>query len=164
MADLGGRPGLRRGLCGALSRRGLFAFSAQGGELNRDEMRAYLLALSLLAVVAVSLATSLEPWFQSWAGSRSQSGSPIQVALGDSRKLFAKHVFFKADAYFHNGYYPTIYDNNQGYEKAHIVEDMHESGEESEPNFLGKPRDWVDAFSRHFYPTRHTHLGLCANG
>ena len=122
-------------------------------------MRAYLLALSLLAVVTFSLATSLEPWFQSWAGSRSQSSSLVQVALGDSRKLFAKHVFLKADAYFHNGYYPTIYDNNQGYEKAHIAEDMHAGGEESEPNFLGKPKDWVDAFSRHFYPTRHTHLG-----
>jgi tetratricopeptide (TPR) repeat protein len=82
----------------------------------------------------------------------------VQVALGDSRKLFAKHVFLKADAYFHNGYYPTIYDNNEGYEKAHIVEDMHESAEESEANFLGKPKDWLDAFSRNFYPTRHRHL------
>ncbi len=122
-------------------------------------MRAYLLSLSALGVVAFSLATSVEPWFQTWAGSRAQSSSLLQVALGDSRRLFAKHVFFKADAYFHNGYYPTIYDNNQGYEKAHLVEDMHASGEEKEPNFLGKPKDWIDAFSRHFYPTRHTHLG-----
>src|SRR6185436_11333355 len=103
-------------------------------------MRAYL-HFSLLAVVAFSLATTLEPWFQGWAGNRAQSSSLVQVALGDSRKLFAKHVFLKADAYFHNGYYPTIYDNNQGFEKAHIVEDMHESGEEREANFLGKPLD-----------------------
>jgi len=118
-----------------------------------------LLSLTLLATLAFSLATSLEPWFQGWAGSRAQSSSLVQVALGDSRKLFAKHVFLKADAYFHNGYYPTIYDNSQGYEKAHIAEDMHASSAESEPNFLGKPRDWVDAFSRHFYPTRHRHIG-----
>src|SRR5436190_22792663 len=122
-------------------------------------MRTYLLSLSTLAVIAFSLAPSLEPWFQSWAGNRSQSSSLLQVALGDSRKLFAKHVFFKADAYFHNGYYPTIYDDSQGYEKAHIAEDRHTTGEEAESNFLGQPKDWVDAFSRHFYPTRHTHLG-----
>ena len=24
--------------------------------------------------------------------------------------------------------------------------------------FLGKPRDWIDAFSRQFFPSRHTHL------
>jgi len=124
-------------------------------------MRAYLLSLGLLAMTAFCLATTVEPWFQSWGGNRSQSGNLLQVALGDGRKLFAKHVFTKADAYFHNGYYPTIYDNNQGYEKAHIVEDMQKAGgdEEGESNFLGKPMDWIDRFGRNFYPARHTHLG-----
>jgi len=27
-----------------------------------------------------------------------------------------------------------------------------------EKGFLGKPRDWIDAFSRQFFPARHTHL------
>jgi tetratricopeptide (TPR) repeat protein len=124
-------------------------------------MRAYLLSLALLAAVAFSLSTCLEPWFQSWAGSRTKSDNVVQVALGDGRKLFARHVFLKADAYFHNGYYPTIYDNKEGYEKAHIAQDMHKHGEDEEDgeNFLGKPKDWIDQFSRHFYPARHTHLG-----
>ena len=124
-------------------------------------MRAYLLSLGLLATSAFCLATTVEPWFQGWEGNRSQSGNLLQVALGDGRKLFAKHVFTKADAYFHNGYYPTIYDNNEGYEKAHIVEDRHKAGEEAEDerNFLGKPLDWIDRFGRNFYPSRHTHLG-----
>jgi hypothetical protein len=124
-------------------------------------MRAYFLSLGLLAMTAYCLATTVEPWFQGWEGNRNQSGNLLQVALGDGRKLFAKHVFTKADAYFHNGYYPTIYDNNEGYEKAHIVEDMHKAGAEAEQekNFLGKPLDWIDRFGRNFYPSRHTHLG-----
>ena len=124
-------------------------------------MRAYLLSLGLLAMTAFCLATTVEPWFQGWAGNRSQSGNLLQVAFGDGRRLFAKHVFTKADAYFHNGYYPTIYDNNEGYEKAHIVEDMRKAGEEDErdASFLGKPMDWIDRFGRNFYPSRHTHIG-----
>ena len=123
-------------------------------------MRAYLLTLTLLAVLAVSLATKLEPWFQAWEGNRTRSANMLQVALGDSRRLFAKHFFVKTDAYFHNGYYPTIYDNKEGYAKAHISEDMHqEGGDEEAENFLGKPRDWIDRFGRNFFPARHTHLG-----
>lgn len=112
-------------------------------------------------MTAFSLATTVEPWFQGWEGNRNQSGNLLQVAFGDGRRLFAKHVFTKADAYFHNGYYPTIYDSNEGYEKAHIVEDMYKAGEEAEEkkNFLGKPMDWIDRFGRNFYPSRHTHLG-----
>jgi tetratricopeptide (TPR) repeat protein len=124
-------------------------------------MRVYLPSLGSLAIVAFSLATVLEPWFQKWEGNRATSANVLQVALGDSRRLFARHTFVKADVYFHNGYYATIYDSKEGYSKAHIAEDMHpEDGEEEETeNFLGTPRDWIDRFSRHFFPARHTHLG-----
>jgi tetratricopeptide (TPR) repeat protein len=124
-------------------------------------MRAYLLSVALLAVLGVSLATTLEPWFQNWVGSRTKSNNLLQVALGDSRRLFARHFFTKADVYFHNGYYPTIYDNRAGFDKAHVGEAVHGHGEEEEEaeDFLGKPRDWIDRFSRHFFPARHTHLG-----
>src|SRR5687767_7395127 len=30
---------------------------------------------------------------------------------------------------------------------------------EKEMDFLGEPKDWIDRFSRHFYPSEHTHLG-----
>jgi tetratricopeptide (TPR) repeat protein len=124
-------------------------------------MRAYLLSLSLLAVVAVSLATMMEPWFQNWAGSRTKSDNLLQIALGDSRRMFARHFFTKADVYFHNGYYPTIYDDRKGFEDAHVGEAVHSQGQEAEEalDFLGKPRDWIDRFGRNFYPARHTHLG-----
>jgi tetratricopeptide (TPR) repeat protein len=121
-----------------------------------------ILSVGFLAVVGFSLVTVLEPWFQSWAGSRTQSANVLQIALGDGRRLFARHVYLKADAYFHNGFYPSIYDDRGGYEDAHIAESVHSDGdadEELKENFLGKPKDWIDRFSRHFYPTRHTHLG-----
>src|SRR5687768_15635828 len=108
-------------------------------------MRAYLLSLALLVVMAFSLSATLEPWFQSWQGSRTQSVNVVQVALGDSRRLFASHFYSKADAYFHNGYYPSIYDSKESGEKAHMAEGVHEDGKEAEEgqNFLGQPKDWL---------------------
>src|SRR6185436_1226965 len=95
-------------------------------------MRSFLLPISLLGSVAFSLAACLEPWFQSWKGSRTKSDNVLQTALGDGRKLFASHFYAKADAYFHNGYYPTIFDNKEGYARAHIAEDMHKEGEDEQ--------------------------------
>ncbi len=131
-------------------------------------MSADRLSLSLLAVLAFSLGTMLEPWFQTWQGNRASSANVLQVALGDSRRLFARQVYVKADAYFHKGYYPTIYDNQAGFEKSHIqdsTEPTHHPDEHEEAeDFLGKPKDWIDGFSRHFFPSRHTHLGESAGG
>jgi tetratricopeptide (TPR) repeat protein len=118
-------------------------------------MHPALLLIGLLFVVNFSLATWLEPHFQNWSGSRTQSGNLMQVALGDGRKLFARHAFTRADVYFHSGYYPSIYDGREDFDKAH-------SGQKSdakEYDFLGEPRDWIDRFNRNFFPSRHTHLG-----
>lgn len=127
-------------------------------------MRAYLLSVSLLAIVAFSLITTIEPWFQSWSGNRAQSDNVIQVALGDSRRMFARHFYTKADAYFHSGYYPSIYDSKEGFnENAISGEDAAHDEEKCEGEFLGKPHDWLDAFSRNFFPSRHVHLGECTD-
>jgi tetratricopeptide (TPR) repeat protein len=128
-------------------------------------MKRSRLQLLFLLVLCVSAATWLEPWFQTWSGNRAGSANVLQVALGDGRRLFARHVYAKADAYFHNGYYPSIFDRPQGMQKAHLTHETGhtESGEEEEDHaFMGPPRDWIDAFSRHFYPSRHTHLGEAA--
>ena len=119
-------------------------------------MRPFLLTLSLLGTLAFSFATTLEPWFQSWKGSRTKSDNLLQTALGDGRKLFASHFYAKADAYFHNGYYPTIFDNKEGFSQSHIAGGAHGGEDESAVNFLGKPLDWIDSFGRHFFPARHT--------
>jgi tetratricopeptide (TPR) repeat protein len=112
----------------------------------------------LLVVVIFCFSTWLEPRFQHWQ--RSKSGDVMTVALGDSRRLFARHFYVKADAYFHNGYYPSIYDTKGGGElhMATVSSGNHEE-HEKEMDYLGKPKDWIDGFSRHFFPSVHTHLG-----
>ena len=84
---------------------------------------------------------------------------PVEVILGDARRLFAGYFFTKADIYFHNGYYPSIFDEGPRHENhmatgTGAVEQTH--GDEAD--FMGKPRDWIDRFSRSFYPSTHTHL------
>lgn len=120
----------------------------------------------LLLASALCLVTWLEPWFQSWAGSRTDTANVLSVALGDSRRLFAKHFYVKADAYFHSGYYPSIFDNRPEDDKLHMAASAG-SGHAAHEDLPdpGKPRDWIDRFSRHFYPSVHTHLGegKCCN-
>ncbi len=115
--------------------------------------------IPLLFVTAFSLSTWLQPWFANWSGSRSKSTDILTVALGDSRRLFAKHFYVKADAYFHSGYYPTIFDDQPDNGKLHMAGSRSGSPQEEGADFLGPPRDWVDRFSRHFYPSTHRHLG-----
>ena len=83
------------------------------------------------------------------------------LAMGDARRLFANQFFVKADAYFHSGMYPSIYDNRQSFKTPHIAEDsgaMKSKNTGDETAFLGQPRNWIDAFGRQFYPSVHTHL------
>jgi hypothetical protein len=35
---------------------------------------------------------------------------------------------------------------------------VHSKNSGEEESFMGPPRDWIDAFGRHFFPDRHTHL------
>src|SRR5262245_12089049 len=84
-------------------------------------MRALWLLYAFLLAGAAALSTWLEPWFQNWAGNRTKSGNVIATALGDSRKLFARHFYVKADAYFHAGYYPSIFDTRAESDKLHMA-------------------------------------------
>ena len=126
-------------------------------------MPAPWLILTLLFGVCFSSATVLDSWRQTWSGNRSQSGSMLQVLMGDSRRMFANHFFVKADVYFHSGYYPTIFDQVKKEERLHIQdndghdEEGHRDGDE-EGDFLGEPRDWIDRLGRNFFPTEHSHL------
>jgi tetratricopeptide (TPR) repeat protein len=94
--------------------------------------------------------------------------------------LFANHFFVRSDVYFHSGYYPSIFDEARQ-EENHLAEgagareakdesghihDEHAAHEHSEHcdhdseegDFLGRPKDFMDRFSRHFFVTQHTHL------
>jgi tetratricopeptide (TPR) repeat protein len=120
----------------------------------------WLLLVALL-VFCFGLAANLQPQFQTLESSRRQSNNFFNLLLGDSSRIFANSFFVKADSYYHSGYYPTIFDNNSNFQTPHIAEDTgdvasHNHGEDE--SFLGPPRDWIDAFGRHFIPNRHTHL------
>jgi len=119
----------------------------------------WLLALALL-VVCFGTAAHLEPQFQAWQGSRS-SGDIFNVVLGDSRRMFANSFYVKADEYYHSGYYPTMFDDNAAFQTTHMAADtgaVNSKNTGDEHGFLGPTRNWIDAFGRHFFPNRHTHL------
>src|SRR6266436_8743301 len=123
--------------------------------------RIWRLALCALFVLCFGLAAGLDTWFQSWQGNRTKSSDVLSTLLGDGRKMFARHFFVKADAYFHSGYYPTVFDNREAFQTPHMAEDagaVNGRNQGDENSFLGKPRDWIDAFSRQFFPSVHTHL------
>ena len=63
------------------------------------------------------------------------------------------------------------HEPQEGENNDHDAEEHHHDGEEHDHNgeghdeeheramaFLGEPRDWIDRFSRQFYPSRHQHL------
>lgn len=115
----------------------------------------------LLLVLAFGQAAAIDKWFQGWRGNRADAGNLLEVLIGDARKMFSNHFFLKADAYFHAGYYPSIFDNKESFQTAHIAEDsgaMEGLNEGDEDSFMGKPKDWIDRFNRHFYPSVHVHL------
>jgi tetratricopeptide (TPR) repeat protein len=119
------------------------------------------LLMVALVVLCVGIGANLQPRFQAFESSRHQSDNFFNLLFGDSSRIFANSAFIEADAYYHSGYYPTIFDNNEAFKTPHMAEDTgdiasHNQGEET--SFLGPPRDWLDAFGRHFMPNRHTHL------
>jgi tetratricopeptide (TPR) repeat protein len=122
--------------------------------------RTWFLAWLALWVASFGLAATLEPQFQARRWSRTQ-GDVFYVILGDSRRMFANGFYTKADAYYHSGFYPTIFDDTKAFQTAHMAEDtgaVSSKNQGDEATFMGPPRNWLDAFGRHFFPDRHTHL------
>src|SRR5580692_10130176 len=118
----------------------------------------WLLGL-LLLVICFTLAAGLDARFESRHDSH--SGDVMTLLLGDSRRMFANHFFVKADAYFHSGFYPSVFDNRESFQTAHIAEDagaMKGKNTGDELGFMGPPRDFIERFERNFMPSRHTHL------
>jgi tetratricopeptide (TPR) repeat protein len=142
--------------------------------------RTYFLLLLALLVVCFGLAARLEPRYQFMRLNQARnqwtmdlhgdlkpirwsraSGDFFTVALGDSRRMFANEFFAKADEYYHSGYYPSIFDDNTAFQTPHMAEDtgaVSSKNRGDEHGFLGPTRNWIDAFGRHFFPDRHTHL------
>lgn len=135
------------------------------------------LILLLLLSLAFSTLTFVLPKYLVWADVHAHGDSLLASFMGDSRRLFANQLFTEADVYMHSGYYPTIFDTKKLHEpkpnsskiqelEAHVAHEKeehenhagHEEHEEEGGDFLGKPLDWIDSFSRHFFITEHSHL------
>lgn len=123
--------------------------------------RPALIAFALLSG-CFALAVTVEPALATTRPYLRHEHTPVEVILGDARRFFATHFFVKADVYFHSGYYPSVFDDTSEHHDTHIATDAdavaahHDENEDHD--FLGKPLDLIDQFSRSFYPSTHTHL------
>ena len=119
-----------------------------------------LITLAGLVSLAFTLATGLVSRAENWS-SHAPADNLFGMMFGDARQLFANQFFTMADVYFHSGYYPSVFDQNASAEKEIISQSKgKKETEEDEKNedFLGRPKDWIEAFGRHFKITQHTHL------
>lgn len=98
----------------------------------------------------------------------SEKPSILKALLGDSRRMFANHFFIKSDEYFHAGYYPSIFDQAateaKGGGSAVVTGAVTGDAHAGEVEWMGEPRDWIERFSRNFFPTEHVHLDALGDG
>ena len=87
-----------------------------------NSSRTLFLGLLALLVFSFGLAAYLQPQYVEMPLSRAD-GDIFKITLGESRALFANEFYVKADAYYHSGFYPTIFDNNEAFKTAHVGED-----------------------------------------
>lgn len=155
---------------------------------RENQVAARVGACLVLGVLTCATAASwLQPRLETLStGSNLANRSVSEVVLGDFRRLMANQFMVKADEYFHSGYYPSIFDQakkSSGVMAAEIREDErsqlvspkakeehedhdhdahHDEHEEKEgheeADFLGRPRDVIEAFGRYFFASSHTHL------
>jgi tetratricopeptide (TPR) repeat protein len=136
-------------------------------ELGRVELLVVLLCLTLAFGLAARVGPQVEARL---AANGVTDDNPVARWLGDSRQMFANSFFVKADAYYHSGYYPTIYDDNTPFKTPHIGEDsstMKSKNSGDETTIFGHPNNWVERFELNFFPSYHTHLdegGVDGNG
>ena len=81
---------------------------------------------ALMLTVCFTLAVVLEPVFERIRPANDASSNMLIALMGDSRRLFAAHFFAEADAYFHSGFYPTIFDTAKPENPKHLKEEAHE--------------------------------------
>ena len=114
----------------------------------------------LLLVCCFAAGAYVEPRLGYLPLYKRHSGNPLEILLGESRRLFAGQASAKADAYFHSGMYPTIFDARPA-RSSHVGAGagLSEKHEDDAASFLSQPKDIIDRFSRSFYPSEHRHLG-----
>ena len=98
--------------------------------ISRSGWRDWLV-VRLWLMLAFCLAAHIGPQLEArLAANGAGDETPVARWLGDSRRLFAISFYTKADAYFHSGYYPTIFDNNAPFKTAAYGEDSGADGKQ----------------------------------
>lgn len=115
------------------------------------------LPIALALAVALAAGGRLLLWQQATA---KETGSIFALLLGESRRAFSDQFFLKADAYFHQGYYPSVFDVALPDGKTHMAKETegHDHHDHSHSTAKREYRDWLENFGSHFYPFEHRHL------
>lgn len=115
------------------------------------------LPITLALATALAAGGRLLLWRQ--AGVK-DTGSVFALLLGESRRAFADQVFLKADAYFHQGFYPSVFDLALPDGKTHMAKETegHDHHDHDHTQAKRDYRDWLERFGSHFYPAEHRHL------
>ena len=138
---------------------------------TRSARNLNLLLVALFLIFSFCLAAKLGPQVeQRLVDNGAGDDDAVARWLGDCRRIFANSFFVKADAYFHSGYYPTVFDNNAPFKTAHMAEDSGAAQSKNtgdEETIFSHPHNWVEKFELNFFPSYHTHLdqgGVDGNG
>jgi len=123
-------------------------------------MRRSISIIILLLVCCFCLALRIGQSLDNSSQAKAREGNLMELLLGDSRRLIGDYLFTKADVYFHSGFYVSQFEHPEHQEgSGHMAgETEEEHGEHEHETEASKPRDWVEAFGRKFYPSTHTHL------
>ncbi|HEY3932348.1 MAG TPA: hypothetical protein VGM58_08255 [Verrucomicrobiae bacterium] len=118
------------------------------------------MACFTLATLFVPRATwwNAVPRAADWNKGQPQSVNVFTLLSGEGQKLFANEFFSMSDAYFHSGFYPSIFDQQE--EEHDVAAPAHGEADDADPDedFRGPPKDWIDRLDRKFAPNKHTHL------
>jgi tetratricopeptide (TPR) repeat protein len=142
--------------------------------------------LVFLFVAAFGIAAYLEPRKIAQDESAGRSASVLALMLGEGRALFANAVFAKADAYFHRGNYPSIFETETRKEECDLAGaqeceehpgEVHDHEHHDHEHCCGHKHDhdhghshnagasdgspvpdWIERFGRKFRAADHVHL------
>lgn len=110
--------------------------------------------------LSLGLALTLAPALLAWDARARPAGAGV---AGKTGELLGWYCLRKADDYFHSGALGTVFDQVNEEQRAGEIKAAGGNALPDDhwictaPSF-GPALDWMDGFSRHFFPTRHTHL------
>ena len=133
------------------------------------------LLVALLFTVSLSLTGWLLSFRAEFEPAAKQTGGALARLFGEGRRMFSNHFFMKADAYFHRGNYPSIFEERSHEEEDHKSQGTrseHHEGETAEEHAAHNreaiqdagnatadlPRDWIANLNRRLKPSVHVHL------